>query len=48
VFAKDAAGVRLGFDALGQAIAIGDRLAAPPLPLVSHRVTKHGVEELKR
>ncbi len=48
VFAKDAAGVRLGFDALGQAIAIGDRLAAAPLPLVSHRVTKHGVEELKR
>jgi pyrimidine-nucleoside phosphorylase len=48
VFAKDAAGVRLGFDALGQAIVIGDRLATPPLPLVSHRVTKHGVEELKR
>jgi pyrimidine-nucleoside phosphorylase len=46
VFARDAGGVKLGFEALGRAIAIGDRLVERPLPLVSHRVTKHGVEEL--
>jgi len=27
---------------------IGDKLAEKPLPLVSHRVTKAGVEELTR
>src|SRR5207247_2188680 len=46
VFAKDAAGVKLGFEGLERAIEMGDRLADKPLPLVSHRVTKDGVEEL--
>jgi pyrimidine-nucleoside phosphorylase len=46
VFARDPAGVQLGFDALRQAIAIGDRLSERPLPLVSHRVTRDGVEPL--
>src|SRR5260370_33030282 len=48
VFAKDAAGMKLGLDTLGQAIAIGDKLTAKPLPLISHRVTRAGVEELAR
>src|SRR5439155_8129500 len=48
VFAKDPAGIKLGFEALAQAIVIGDKLTAKPLPLISHRVTKDGVEELKR
>jgi len=48
VFARDPAGIQLGFDALGQAIVVADKLAAKPLPLVSHRVTKAGVEELTR
>src|SRR5437870_9799602 len=47
VFAKDADGVRAGFDALTQAIVIGDKLTQKPLPLVSHRVTRAGVEELR-
>jgi thymidine phosphorylase len=46
VFAKDAGGIELGFAALGKAIRIDAHLAEPPLPLVSHRVTKDGVEEL--
>ena len=48
VFAKDADGIRTGFEALTAAIVIGDKLAASekPLPLVSHRVTRAGVEEL--
>ena len=46
VFAKDAGGVKLGFEALGAAIVIGDRLQEKPLPLISHRVTKDGVEDL--
>ena len=48
VFARDPAGIQLGFDALGQAIVVADKLAGKPLPLVSHRVTKAGVEELTR
>jgi sulfur relay (sulfurtransferase) DsrF/TusC family protein len=48
VFAKDPAGIKLGFEALQQAIAIGDKLTEKPLPLISHRVTKAGVEQLKR
>ena len=48
VFAKDPPGIALGFEALRQAIVIGDKLAEKPLPLVSHRVTKAGVEELTR
>jgi pyrimidine-nucleoside phosphorylase len=46
VFAKDADGVRIGFEALTEAIVIGDKLTEKPLPLVSHRVTRAGVEEL--
>src|SRR3989454_9724809 len=46
VFAKDAAGVKLGFEGLERAIEVGDRLADKPLPLVSHRVTEDGIEEL--
>src|SRR6266480_2977633 len=48
VFAKDPAGIKLAFEALQQAIVIGDKLIEKPLPLVSHRVTNDGVEELKR
>jgi thymidine phosphorylase len=48
VFAKDPAGIKLGFEALQQAIVIGDKLGEKPLPLISHRVTRDGVEELKR
>lgn len=48
VFGRDEAGVRLGFDALGHAIVIGEMLTPRPLPLVSHRVTVAGVEELVR
>src|SRR6266480_4372705 len=48
VFAKDADGIRTGFDALSAAIVIGDKLTKKPLPLVSHRVTKAGVEELAK
>ena len=46
VFAKDPDGIRTGFDALAQAIVIGDKLTQKPLPLVSHRVTRAGVEIL--
>jgi len=46
VFAKDAAGVELAFEALSRAITIGDRLQEKPLPLVSHRVSRGGVEPL--
>jgi pyrimidine-nucleoside phosphorylase len=48
VFARDPAGIKLAFEALGQAIVIDDKLREKPLPLVSHRVTKAGVEELTR
>ena len=46
VFTKDADGVRTAFDALTEAIVIGDKLTQKALPLVSHRVTRAGVEEL--
>jgi pyrimidine-nucleoside phosphorylase len=46
VFAKDAAGVELAFEALSRAITIGDRLQEKPLPLVSHRVSRDGVQPL--
>ena len=46
VFARDAAGIQTGFEALTRAIAIGDRLVERPLPLVSHRVSRDGVETL--
>ena len=48
IYARDASGAQVGSDALAQAIVIADRLPEPPLPLVSHRVTKAGIEELTR
>jgi pyrimidine-nucleoside phosphorylase len=45
VYARDRAGIERGRAALRAAITIGDE-AEPPLPLVSHRVTRAGVEEL--
>ncbi|HYK11423.1 MAG TPA: thymidine phosphorylase [Gemmatimonadales bacterium] len=46
VFARDPAGIKVGFDALAHAIVIGDKLKEKPLPLISHRVSKSGVEDL--
>src|SRR2546429_738027 len=46
--ARDPGGVKVGFEALGHAIVVADKLTAKPLPLVSHRVTKACVEELTR
>ena len=48
VFARDPDGMKLGFEALGRAIVVGDKLTEPALPLISHRVSKHGIEELTR
>ena len=45
VYARDRAGIDRGRAALRSAVIIGDE-AEPPLPLVSHRVTREGVEEL--
>jgi pyrimidine-nucleoside phosphorylase len=45
IFARDRAGVESGRHALRAAIAISDE-ADPPLPLVSHRITAAGVEQL--
>jgi pyrimidine-nucleoside phosphorylase len=45
VYARDRAGIERGRGALRSAITIADEVE-PPLPLVSHRVTKAGVEEL--
>ncbi len=42
VFARNAAGVALGLRALGEAIRFGE--PRPQLPLISHRVTRTGVE----
>jgi len=45
IFARDRAGVESGRAALRAAITIADE-ADPPLPLVSHRVSAAGVEQL--
>jgi pyrimidine-nucleoside phosphorylase len=45
IFARDRAGVETGRATLRAAIAIAEE-ADPPLPLVSHRVSKRGVERL--
>jgi pyrimidine-nucleoside phosphorylase len=45
VYARDRAGIERGRAALRSAIVIADE-AGPPLPLVSHRVTKDGIQEL--
>ena len=46
VFARDAAGIQTGFEALQRAITVGEKLVERPLPLISHRLTKKGVESL--
>ncbi len=48
VHARDAAGVAAGRAALDAAVTIADAMDEAPLPLVSHRVTASGVEELAR
>ena len=45
IFARDRAGVEIARQALGAAIRIADE-AEPPLPLISHRITHEGVEQL--
>jgi thymidine phosphorylase len=45
IYARDKAGIERGRATLRSAITIGDE-AEPPLRLVSHRVTKKGLEEL--
>ena len=45
IFARDRAGIELARGALGTAIRIADE-AEPPLPLISHRISKAGVEHL--
>jgi pyrimidine-nucleoside phosphorylase len=45
IYARDRAGVDRGKAALRKAIAIGDE-AEPPLPLISHRASAKGLEEL--
>ena len=46
VHASDQAGAARGAVILGEAVELGDDDAPPCLPLVSHRVTSAGVEEL--
>ena len=43
VFASNRAGIEEGRAALRRSIVIADE-ADPPLPLISHRVSEHGVE----
>jgi pyrimidine-nucleoside phosphorylase len=45
IFARDRGGVERGRAALKSAILIADE-AEPPLPLISHRITGEGVQEL--
>jgi pyrimidine-nucleoside phosphorylase len=47
IFARDAGGIETGRAALREAIRIADE-AEHPLPLVSHRVTRGGVEEVEQ
>src|SRR5215472_1068068 len=46
VFARDATGIQVGFEALERAIAVGDKLGERPLALISHRVSRAGVAAL--
>jgi len=43
IFARDEAGIAAGMASLAEAFVIADE-AEPPLPLVSHRITRAGVE----
>jgi pyrimidine-nucleoside phosphorylase len=45
MFARDRAGIEIARQALGAAIRIADE-AEPPLPLISHRISREGVEQL--
>jgi pyrimidine-nucleoside phosphorylase len=45
VFARDREGIRLGVEALGEAIVIGE--SGELTPLITHRVTVEGVEKLR-
>ena len=45
IYARDRAGIERGRSALRAAVTISDE-AEPPLPLVSHRVSREGIEEL--
>lgn len=45
IFARDRAGVEIARQALGSAIRIADE-AEPPLPLISHRISSDGIEQL--
>ncbi|HEX6535915.1 MAG TPA: thymidine phosphorylase [Gemmatimonadaceae bacterium] len=47
IFARDAAGIEAGRAALREAIAIAGE-AEHPLPLISHRVTRGGIETYER
>ncbi len=44
IFARDEAGIAAGMASLAEAFVISDE-AEPPLPLVSHRVSRAGVEQ---
>jgi pyrimidine-nucleoside phosphorylase len=44
IFARDRNGIRLGLEALEEAIVVGD--SGSLTPLITHRVTANGVEEL--
>jgi thymidine phosphorylase len=44
VFARDAAGIATGLEALREAVVVGDR--GESTPLISHRITGRGVERL--
>ena len=48
IFAQDAAGIERGFEALRSAIRSSARSYREAAPLISHRVTRAGVEELAR
>jgi pyrimidine-nucleoside phosphorylase len=48
VYARDGAGMRIGLDALEQAIHIAEEPPpAAPLPLISHRVTGEAIETIQ-
>ncbi|HWP38900.1 MAG TPA: thymidine phosphorylase [Gemmatimonadales bacterium] len=46
IYAGDAEGIRVGVAALNRAVRIVAEPPPPPLPLISHRVTRSGVETL--